>query len=116
MSGSQSDARPLSTSDWLDPSAQPPAASTAGIAADFASTDADGKLAARLARQSLKRDEDDDTSPRDVRAMPLFEPEHEDNEVHFILSAEFDIDQGATLTHQYPFPTGAREQYVSSPA
>jgi hypothetical protein len=30
--------------------------------------------------------------------------------VKFVLLAEFDIDQGATLTHQYPFPTGTDEQ------
>jgi hypothetical protein len=32
--------------------------------------------------------------------------------VHFVLLAEFDIDAGATLTHQYPYPTGTDEQYV----
>lgn len=93
-----------------------PLASTAPEAAETTTTpdavDTDEKLAAQLARQSLKRDEDGDNGQFDIRAMPLFEPEHEDNEVHFILSAEFDIDQGATLTHQYPFPTGAREQCV----
>lgn len=28
----------------------------------------------------------------------------------FILLAEFDIDQGSTLAHQYPYPTGTDEQ------
>jgi len=31
--------------------------------------------------------------------------------VQFILLAEFDIDQGSVLSHQYPFPTGTDEQY-----
>lgn len=30
----------------------------------------------------------------------------------FVLLAEFDIDQGSTLAHQYPFPTGTDEQLV----
>jgi len=30
--------------------------------------------------------------------------------VHFCLLAEFDIDLGATLAHQYPYPTGTDEQ------
>lgn len=37
------------------------------------------------------------------------EPAKEDN-VHFCLLAEFDIDAGATLSHQYPYPTGTDEQ------
>lgn len=34
----------------------------------------------------------------------------EENGVHFCLLAEFDIDAGATLAHQYPYPTGTDEQ------
>lgn len=30
--------------------------------------------------------------------------------VHFVLLAEFDIDSGATLSVQYPYPTGTDEQ------
>lgn len=30
--------------------------------------------------------------------------------VHFVLLAEFDIDTGATLSNQYPYPTGTDEQ------
>lgn len=30
----------------------------------------------------------------------------------FILLAEFDIDQGSVLSHQYPYPTGVDEQYA----
>jgi len=37
------------------------------------------------------------------------EDEHQ-NHVHFVLAAEFNIDKGATLAHQYPFPTGTNEQ------
>lgn len=37
------------------------------------------------------------------------EPPKEDN-VHLCLLAEFDIDAGATLSHQYPYPTGTDEQ------
>lgn len=33
-----------------------------------------------------------------------------DEAVHFCLLAEFDIDAGATLAHQYPYPTGTDEQ------
>ncbi|KAK4689547.1 hypothetical protein P7C73_g555, partial [Tremellales sp. Uapishka_1] len=40
-------------------------------------------------------------------------PEVEDA-VHFCLLAEFDIDAGATLAHQYPYPTGTDEQYVET--
>ena len=29
--------------------------------------------------------------------------------VHFCLLAEFDIDAGATLAYQYPYPTGTDE-------
>ena len=32
--------------------------------------------------------------------------------VHFVLLAEFDIDQGSTLAYQYPYPTGTDEQCV----
>jgi hypothetical protein len=30
--------------------------------------------------------------------------------VQYVLLAEFDIDAGATLAHQYPYPTGTEEQ------
>lgn len=33
--------------------------------------------------------------------------------VSHILLAEFDIDRGSSLTHQYPEPTGTDEQYVT---
>ncbi|EIW66750.1 hypothetical protein TREMEDRAFT_45583 [Tremella mesenterica DSM 1558] len=33
--------------------------------------------------------------------------------VHFCLLAEFDIDAGATLTHQYPYPTGTDEHRLA---
>ncbi len=37
--------------------------------------------------------------------------EHEQEDaVHFCLLAEFDIDAGATLAYQYPYPTGTDEQ------
>ena len=36
--------------------------------------------------------------------------DEEDEAVHFCLLAEFDIDAGATLAHQYPYPTGTDEQ------
>jgi hypothetical protein len=40
-----------------------------------------------------------------------FEMEELEGEaVHFCLLAEFDIDAGATLTDQYPHPTGTDEQ------
>jgi len=38
------------------------------------------------------------------------EDDEHQNHVHFVLAAEFNIDKGATLTHQYPFPTGTNEQ------
>lgn len=34
----------------------------------------------------------------------------QEDAVHFCLLAEFDIDAGATLAHQYPYPTGTDEQ------
>jgi hypothetical protein len=30
--------------------------------------------------------------------------------VSFVLLAEFDINQGSVLAHQYPYPTGIDEQ------
>ncbi len=43
--------------------------------------------------------------------MNLRETNVEDEEpVKFVLLAEFDIDAGATLAQQYPFPTGTDEQ------
>ncbi|KAJ9120179.1 hypothetical protein QFC22_003078 [Naganishia vaughanmartiniae] len=42
------------------------------------------------------------------------EPVDDDEEpVKFILLAEFDIDQGATLSLQYPFPTGTNEHTLA---
>ena len=31
--------------------------------------------------------------------------------VSFVLLAEFDIDQGSILSHQYPYPTGINDGY-----
>lgn len=42
--------------------------------------------------------------------MDLEMEELEGEAVHFCLLAEFDIDAGATLTDQYPHPTGTDEQ------
>ncbi|KAJ2682375.1 hypothetical protein IWW39_006025, partial [Coemansia spiralis] len=36
--------------------------------------------------------------------------------VEYILLAEFDIDRGAILKHQYPRPTGADDSYVEKQA
>ena len=36
----------------------------------------------------------------------------QEDAVHYCLLAEFDIDAGATLAYQYPYPTGTDEQYV----
>ena len=36
--------------------------------------------------------------------------EGEDEAVHFVLLAEFDIDLGSTISQQYPYPTGTDEQ------
>lgn len=38
---------------------------------------------------------------------PLTQPH-----VDYVFLAEFDIDEGSTLKHQYPAPTGTDEQYV----
>lgn len=48
----------------------------------------------------------------DVHAQGMVQTQQpvEEEPVKFVLLAEFDIDQGATLTHQYPFPTGTDEQ------
>ncbi|WVQ96709.1 hypothetical protein IAU59_003816 [Kwoniella sp. CBS 9459] len=37
----------------------------------------------------------------------------EDEAVHFCLLAEFDIDAGATLAYQYPYPTGTDEHRLA---
>jgi hypothetical protein len=42
--------------------------------------------------------------------MDIEMDELEGEAVHFCLLAEFDIDAGATLTDQYPHPTGTDEQ------
>ncbi|TXT13546.1 hypothetical protein VHUM_00913 [Vanrija humicola] len=39
--------------------------------------------------------------------------EDKDEDVHFCLLAEFDIDAGATLAHQYPYPTGTDEHRLA---
>jgi hypothetical protein len=50
-------------------------------------------------------------APHDALNASKEKAVHEDDEpVKFILLAEFDIDQGATLSMQYPFPTGTNEQ------
>lgn len=46
--------------------------------------------------------------PRQRREAALFEPH-----VDYVLLAEFDIDEGSTLKHQYPAPTGTDEQCVA---
>lgn len=33
-------------------------------------------------------------------------------QVEYVLLAEFDIDEGSTVKHQYPAPTGTDEQCV----
>lgn len=47
------------------------------------------------------------TQTSDCTAMASLRSEQN---VQFILLAEFDIDQGSVLSHQYPFPTGTDEQ------
>lgn len=37
-------------------------------------------------------------------------------QVDYVLLAEFDIDQGSLVRHQYPAPTGTDEQSVPSPS
>ncbi|ORY28496.1 putative cell polarity protein [Naematelia encephala] len=41
------------------------------------------------------------------------EGEDQEDAVHFCLLAEFDIDAGATLAHQYPYPTGTDEHRLA---
>ncbi|WWC88583.1 uncharacterized protein L201_003495 [Kwoniella dendrophila CBS 6074] len=38
---------------------------------------------------------------------------NDEESVHFCLLAEFDIDAGATLAHQYPYPTGTDEHRLA---
>ncbi len=42
--------------------------------------------------------------------------DHDEEPIKFVLLAEFDIDAGATLAQQYPFPTGTDEQSVAASA
>ncbi|WVQ78521.1 hypothetical protein IAT38_000607 [Cryptococcus sp. DSM 104549] len=53
---------------------------------------------------------------RDLDAVEVIDldgaPEQEEA-VHFCLLAEFDIDAGATLAHQYPYPTGTDEHRLA---
>jgi hypothetical protein len=63
-------------------------------------------------------------APPDLAALKLTEKDFEkaiaasddsepkEDAVQFCLLAEFDIDAGATLAHQYPYPTGTDEQCV----
>lgn len=47
----------------------------------------------------------------DFDAADLADVEHGNEQaVYFCMLAEFDIDTGATLAHQYPYPTGTDEQ------
>lgn len=55
----------------------------------------------------VKRDLD--LTQEDV-ALEGADDEPNEDAVHFCLLAEFDIDAGATLAHQYPYPTGTDEQ------
>jgi hypothetical protein len=45
-----------------------------------------------------------------MRAMSMLSPAY--GHAAFVLLAEFDIDQGSVLTHQYPHPMGIDEQQV----
>ena len=51
-----------------------------------------------------------DLQPSVYTDMDIEMEELEGEAVHFCLLAEFDIDAGATLTDQYPHPTGTDEQ------
>ncbi|KAN0065157.1 hypothetical protein ACQY0O_001654 [Thecaphora frezii] len=54
-------------------------------------------------------------SPKDVVAQaPPSQPiDDEQNHCRFVLLAEFDIDKGSTLSHQYPAPTGYDEHMLA---
>ncbi|KAI8869398.1 spindle pole body interacting protein [Ramicandelaber brevisporus] len=46
-------------------------------------------------------------------AQPSSSSPADDRHVEYILLAEFDIDKGSSLTHQYPQPTGTDEQLLA---
>ena len=60
---------------------------------------------------STERDPDSDLA-HDPMEMNIDADESEEA-VHFVLLAEFDIDAGATLAHQYPYPTGTDEHRLA---
>ncbi|KAK8858558.1 hypothetical protein IAR55_002787 [Kwoniella newhampshirensis] len=51
--------------------------------------------------------------PDDVDLDGTGGAEQEEEAVHFCLLAEFDIDAGATLAYQYPYPTGTDEHRLA---
>ncbi|WWC70797.1 uncharacterized protein I206_104749 [Kwoniella pini CBS 10737] len=68
--------------------------------------------------QTTERDFDSDLT-QDLAPDLAFELDgsgnvmNEEEAVHFCLLAEFDIDAGATLAHQYPYPTGTDEHRLA---
>jgi hypothetical protein len=63
-----------------------------------------------ITTRSLERDFDAELA---LDADEVADEGIKNDAIHFVLLAEFDIDAGATLAHQYPYPTGTDEQYVS---
>ncbi|WVQ71892.1 hypothetical protein IAR50_001434 [Cryptococcus sp. DSM 104548] len=54
-----------------------------------------------------------DLSRDDSIDLDAIAPEPEEEAVHFCLLAEFDIDAGATLAYQYPYPMGTDEHQLA---
>ncbi len=46
----------------------------------------------------------------EIVSPPL--PQPRQNHVDYIILAQFDIDKGSVIKHQYPKPTGVDEQYA----
>lgn len=82
----------------------------------------DGGRASNGAATGQRRVDDDEAQVEimnnhghDLRRTSLLQGDEmmQEEAAKFVLLAEFDIDQGATLTHQYPFPTGTDEHTLA---
>lgn len=96
----------------LDIHSPPVPVSEAGIDVQPDRTVGTGELSPSPERQRVQSLE----APAPLRTYDDLDRERDDNNgtedeaVHFVLLAEFDIDLGSTISQQYPYPTGTDEQ------
>lgn len=79
-----------------------PLGTTASVREEY-TPDASGSRYLSAVASGRRVDRDDEEDDNEIG-------EGEDEAVHFVLLAEFDIDLGSTISQQYPYPTGTDEQ------